>query len=120
MAEYAKVGFASVGGLYNDWMSIKSFEELTEDQLAAIASIKTISKKFTHDDGTVEEIEGYEIKMHDKLKGLTQAEKLLGYNNPIKLEIDDKAGAIKKLPDAELDNRLERLAKERTLNIQSE
>lgn len=100
--EFAKVGFSSVAHLHNTWIDRKAFEELTEDQKAAIKSIATRTRKIRVDDEPVE-VEEVKIELYDKLRALDSICKMLGYEAPTKHEISTGIMDLSRLSDAELD-----------------
>ena len=75
--ELQKIAFANMGDYNDDWHELKEWDKLTDDQKAAISEI-------TH---TVTTFEGGEkvmikFKTHDKLKGIADLNKMLGFNEP--------------------------------------
>ena len=61
LMELKKIAFSSTGDYFDDWMKIKDFEKIPDDQKAALADIKVTKKTF----GKVTE-EFVQFKMHDK------------------------------------------------------
>ena len=80
--EYHKIAFTSIADLHNTWIERKQFEELTAEQKAAISEVFTRTRK---DDNGIE-FEEVRIKLHDKQKALESISKMLGYNEPEKIE----------------------------------
>lgn len=80
--EYKKIAFTSIADLHNTWIERKKFDELTSEQKAAISEVFTRTRK---DDNGVE-FEEVRIKLHDKQKALESISKMLGYNEPEKVE----------------------------------
>ena len=118
--EYAKIAFSSIEDLHDSWLTLQDYDTLDSDALAAIQSIESIKKKIYNDDGEEEYVDMVRIKLYDKIKGLNGVEKALGYDKPMEVKVDDISHKIKSLSNTELDNRLERLSKERALKIKSE
>lgn len=87
LKEYQKIAFTSIAHMHNTWIERKKFEELTEEQKSCIESIdvKTVTLK-TDDEEITKEIEHVKIKLYDKQKALESISKMLGYNEPEKLE----------------------------------
>ena len=94
--EHMKLAFSSIAHLHNTWIERKDFEKLTDDQKACISEISTQIKTSRNSDGTLGEIEYVKIKLHDKQKALDSISKMLGYDAPIKMQIDTNK---KDLPD---------------------
>jgi phage terminase small subunit len=79
--ELKKIAFTTIADLHNTWIERKDFENLTEEQKAAIESIDTkIEVKGDKETHYVK------IKLFDKLKALDSINKMLGWNAPIKTE----------------------------------
>jgi phage terminase small subunit len=83
LLELKKIAFSNTADYFESWMSVKDFNEIPEEQKAALADIKVTKKTF----GKVTE-EFVQIKMHDKLKALDAMVKMLGYNEPEKVQKD--------------------------------
>ena len=83
LEEYIKIAFSSIAHLHNTWIERKEFEELTESQKACISEISTRIKKIGKDLIDVEEVK---IKLYDKQRALESINKMLGYNEPDKLD----------------------------------
>ena len=115
LKERAKIAFSSIGNLYDGWMTLRDFHDLSEDDLAAIKSIKSAYKRVDE-----EFIEIVEITMHDKEVHLRGIERTLGYDKPIQIEVTTKDDRVKALTDEALDAQILRLAKEKHIKNQSE
>lgn len=86
LSEYTKIGFSSIAHLHNTWIDRKAFQELTDDQKAAIKSISTRTRRVMA--GTLPiEIQEVKIELYDKLRALDSIVKMLGFDAPIKTEI---------------------------------
>ncbi len=88
--EHEKLAFSSIAHLHDTWITRKAFEELTQDQKDSIAEIQTqtrteIENKGT-DDETAVSVDFVKIKLYDKQKSLDSISKMLGYNEPDKVE----------------------------------
>jgi phage terminase small subunit len=93
LSEHMKLAFNSIAHLHNTWIQRKEFESLSEDQKSCIAEIDTKIKteyEFNADTERKEPIrvEYVRIKLYDKQKALDSISKMLGYDAPIKTEID--------------------------------
>lgn len=98
--EHLKIAYSTIAHLHNTWIELKDFEALTEDQKACIEEISTKKQhktvwEFSEDEGrnvpvdyTVEYVK---IKLYDKQKSLDAINKMLGYDAPIKTEVDIKS-----------------------------
>jgi phage terminase small subunit len=93
--EFRKLAFSDIAALQNTWIELKDFESLTDEQRSAIQEIdtKTVKQKdyemSTPDKPVFKEVEYVKIKLHDKQRALENLNKMLGYNEPDKLKIDD-------------------------------
>lgn len=85
LKEHEAIAFSTVGDLYDDWMTLKDFESLTDKQKSAIESITSYTIKLEVDGGVVD-VERFKVKMYDKQKSLDALTKMLGYDAPIKME----------------------------------
>ncbi len=93
--EHMKLGFSSIAHLHNTWISRKDFEDLTDDEKDCIQEIDTKIKFEVHKDPVLEckivvEVEYIKVKLYDKQKSLDAINKMLGYNEPDKLQVSSK------------------------------
>lgn len=86
LQEHQKLAFSSIADLHDTWITRKKFESLTNEQRACIAEISTQLKTTRNEDGTLSENEYVKIKLYDKQKSLDAISKMLGYNEPDKIE----------------------------------
>lgn len=98
--EHLKIAYSTIAHIHNTWIELKDFEALTDDQKACIEEISTKKQhktvwEFSTDEGknvpidyTVEYVK---IKLYDKQKSLDAINRMLGYDAPIKSEIDIKS-----------------------------
>lgn len=91
LLEYTKIGFSSIAHLHNTWIDRKAFEELTDDQKAAIKSISTRTRRAMISEEPVE-IEEVKIELYDKLRALDSIVKMLGFDAPTKTELTGANG----------------------------
>ena len=100
LLELKKIAFSSVASLYDEWGKLKDFESLTDDQKAALSEIISKETTFGEDGRSVET----KIKLHDKLKAISELNKMLGFNAPDKKEVavSTKDYDLSKLTDDEL------------------
>lgn len=104
--ELSNMAFSSISNMHNTWIERKEFEELSSAQKSAIKSISTkvIKKNIgTQDNPEIVDVEFVKIELYDKLKAIECLNKMLGFNEPDKIEVgltnrmtDDKAKEIMK------------------------
>ena len=99
--EHIKLAFSSIANLHNTWIERKDFEELTEDQKACIAEISTQTKTIKRGDDLVD-VEFVKIKLYDKQKSLDSISKMLGYNEPEKIDHLNNGNSFDSLTDEQL------------------
>lgn len=90
VAEYAKIAFSSISHLHKTWIDRVAFEELTEEQKASIESIDTRIQRREIDDKVVL-VEQVKIKLYNKITALDSLSKMLGFNEPQKVELSGEA-----------------------------
>jgi phage terminase small subunit len=91
LAEWQKIAFSSIADLHNTWIELKEFNKLTDDQKAAIESIdtKTVKRTIMQGEEPLDEVVEYvKIKLYSKKDALENITKMLGYNEPDKLDIN--------------------------------
>lgn len=103
ISEHMKMAFSSIAHLHNTWIERKEFELLTTEQKECIQEIDTKTQHKTvweyNDDTDKKEpidftVEYVKIKLYDKQKSLDAINKMLGYDAPIKTELDIRALAL--------------------------
>lgn len=91
LKEYEKMAFTSIAHLHDTWTTRKEFEDLTEDQKSSIAEIQTRQ---------TEHGEEVKIKLHDKRGALESISRMLGYNEPEKVDVTTQGEKVQfYLPD---------------------
>lgn len=95
LKEHERIAFSSIGNIHNTWIEKKEFDELTDEQKSYIQEISTkvIKKTFKEFvDGEFKDvpydIEYVKIKLYDKQKSLDAITKMLGYDAPIKQQVE--------------------------------
>ena len=85
--EFAKMAFSNIGDLHDGWLTLREYDELTDEQKACISEISSVKKRI-YDDEKKEYawVDYVKIKLHDKNKALENINKMLGYNEPDKHE----------------------------------
>lgn len=86
LKEHRKMAFSSIAHLHDTWVTRKEFEDLSDDQKACIQEIST--KVTTEKDsfGIPKQWEYVKLKLYDKQKSLESLSKMLGFNEPEKLD----------------------------------
>jgi phage terminase small subunit len=84
--EHKKIAFSSMEELHDTWVTRKKFDSLTPEQKACIQSIETNEKQRM-----------IRIRLYDKQKALDSISKLMGYDAPAKIEIEDKRKSLSDL-----------------------
>lgn len=89
--EHEKIAFSSIAHLHNTWIDRKEFDQLTEDQKACIQEITTQTRKefvktITDPDGVEVQVDYVKIKLYSKQASLESLSKMLGYNEPEKIQ----------------------------------
>ena len=84
IAEYKKIGYSNVCDLYNDWITLKEFNDVPEHVKACIESIETKTETIVkymaeYGEKVPVSVQYIKIKFHDKLKALDKLDKLMGY-----------------------------------------
>lgn len=77
LKELAKLAYSNISDLRKDW------DELTEDQKAAISELYTESIFSIEENSTLKKVK---IKLHDKVRAIEMINKMLGYNSPEKID----------------------------------
>lgn len=93
--EHAKLAFSTVADLYTGWFERTDFDKLTPDQKSCIKSINTkVTKKNigTNEEPEIVDVEYVKIECYDKQKSLDSINAMLGFNSPIKQEINGNIG----------------------------
>lgn len=91
--EFRKIGFSSIANLHNTWIERKDFEQLTDEQRESIQEIETkVVKQLNKLESgpgcpVFDDVEYVKIRLFDKNKALENINKMLGYNEPEKLDL---------------------------------
>jgi phage terminase small subunit len=91
LKEHEKLAFSSIAHLHDTWITRKDFEKLTEEQKACIAQIETqtrVEMKYNPESEEQEpvQVDFVKVKLYDKQKALDSISKMLGYNDPEKVQ----------------------------------
>ena len=87
LRELDKIAFSSIANLHNSWIERKEFDLLTSDQKACISEISSQVKKMLVNEQLVE-VEFVKIKLHDKNKAIDSINKMLGFNEADKIDLN--------------------------------
>jgi len=92
--ELAKIAYSSIAHLHETWIDLKEFESLTDEQKEAIESIDTkTEQKFVYEPESENkepiDIKYVKIKLYSKVAALDQINKMLGYNAPEKVVVNE-------------------------------
>jgi phage terminase small subunit len=92
LKELAKIAYSSIASLHDTWIKLMDFNELTEIQKAAIESTETKTMK-VGEDGEIN-IEFVKIKLFPKLPAISEINKMMGYNEPDKVDHTTKGKSL--------------------------
>ncbi len=87
--EHIKIAFSSIAHLHNSWITLKEFDELTNEQKECIAEIVS-QKRTVKENEQLVEVDFVKIKLYDKQKSLDAISKMIGYDAVIKTESNIK------------------------------
>jgi hypothetical protein len=90
LKELSNMAFSSISEMHNTWIERKEFDKLTNSQKASIKSISTkVLKKNigTKEDPQIVDVEFVKIELYDKIKAIECINKMLGYNEPEKVDV---------------------------------
>lgn len=88
LAEHRKIAFSDATRIRDGWMSLKDFNNLSDEERACIKSIKTTQRKMVTQNGETVIDEQVYIVTYDKQKALDSISEMLGYNEPKKVQGD--------------------------------
>ena len=92
--EHIKIAFSSIAHLHDTWIKRKDFESLTEDQKVLYCRNRHQRLKpnmnliLNYRKREPIRVEYVRIKLYDKQKALDSISKMLGYDAPIKMQVD--------------------------------
>jgi phage terminase small subunit len=103
LREHEKLAFSSIAHLHNTWIERKEFEQLTEDQKAAIIEIQTQTRtemKYNPESEEQEpvQVDFVKIKLYDKQKSLDSICRMLGFDSAEKIELSGGIKSYKIVP----------------------
>jgi hypothetical protein len=100
--EYQKIAYSSIAHLHNTWIELKDFENLTAEQKEAIESIETRTQVRMVGKGakkSMVRVDYVKIKLYNKIAALERIDRLMGYNEPEKTEVNNTGGTVLILPN---------------------
>lgn len=90
--ELKKIAFSSLHKFKTNWMEMKEWNDVSEDDKAAVAEITTTTKTIPRKDGEPIEVVAVKFKLYDKLKAIAELNKMTGANAAIKQRFVDGEG----------------------------
>lgn len=91
--ELKKIAYSSIHNYKSNWMTLKEWEEVSEDDKAAILGIDIVEKVFDSGKETV-----VKFKLHDKQKAIEAINKMLGFNQADKIDLSNTDGTLSPTP----------------------
>lgn len=91
LKELANMAFSSIADMQNTWIERKDFDKLSSAQKSSIKSISTkVMKKNvgTKDNPELIDVEFVKIELYDKIKAIECLNKMLGYNEPERVDVE--------------------------------
>jgi phage terminase small subunit len=91
--EYQKIAFSNIADLHTGWITRAEFENLTQEQKAAISEIQTQTRTESKYDSKSEsmqpiEVDFVKIKLHSKTQALDSLMKIMGYEPSKKVDLN--------------------------------
>jgi len=96
--KHVELAQSSIAHLHNTWIERKDFEQLTDRQKACISEITTQIRRQVVDERLID-VEYVKIKLYDKQKALDSIAKLMGYDAPVKLDVNANVDVQMYLPE---------------------
>lgn len=87
--ELKKIAFTNLTDFKKGWMTEREFEELTEDQKAALSEIQYTDRMTKAGSEKI-----VKFKVHDKMRALELLNKMLGYDSAAKVDVTSKGDKI--------------------------
>lgn len=82
--ELKKIAYSSMADLKKDWYSLEDYEDLPKEVKDAIFEVQHTETTFG-EDGKKEQVK---VKMHDKQRAIEILNKMLGFNEPNKTDLN--------------------------------
>lgn len=90
LQELSSIAFSTIADMHNTWIERKEFDKLSKKEKSAIKSIstKTLKKNIgTSDDPEIVDVEYVKIELYDKIKAIERICKMLGFDEPTKIDL---------------------------------
>ena len=87
--ELMKMSFSSMSNIFDGWLTRKEFDTIPQELKDCIESIETKILKKNISDNEIPEIvdvECVKIKFYSKIQAITELNKVMGYNAPVKTD----------------------------------
>lgn len=97
IAELEKIAYNNISSFHNTWIERKDFNNISEDDKAAIQEISTKVVKTnvgTSEAPMIVDVEYVKLKLYDKNKAIETLNRMLGYNVPEKVDVTSKGEKI--------------------------
>lgn len=85
--EHKKIAFSNGARIRKDWMLLKDFEALSDDEKSCVRSVEAKQIKRVTEDGDEVISEWVKVTTYDKQKSLDALSRMLGYEAPTKVEV---------------------------------
>ena len=89
--ELKKIAYTNIADFKKDWYTLEDYDNLPDEVKAAIAEIQHSETTFG-DDGLKQSVK---FKLHDKQKAIELLNKMLGFNEPDKVDVTSGGKTIK-------------------------
>jgi len=90
--EIAKIAYGNAASLRADWMNVKDWDELTDEEKSIISEVKAqVTTTYTKQGDPITN-ELLHFKTHNKLAALEMLNKMFGFNQPDQVELSGKDG----------------------------
>lgn len=86
--EHEKIAFSDGTRIRDGWMSMKEFDQLTDDERACIKAVETKQTKRLDQNGDTILDEWVKVTCYDKQRALDSLTSMLGYDAPAKVEVE--------------------------------
>jgi phage terminase small subunit len=101
VAESLKIATSNIARYHDNWITLKEFNEISDDDKAAIQSIESETRTEVKD-GLPVKIDFVKIKLYNKQASIDSVNKMLGYNAKEVLDINVSRNDMAEVPTEEL------------------
>lgn len=95
--ELKKIAYSSMAEFKEDWLTFKEFEELTDEQKSCIESIETRTETAVIKGVEIKKV-FVKIKLYPKIPAIDSMNKMLGWNQPSKVDVTSNGEEIRTSP----------------------